>query len=237
MCGSRWGEGRGGCSYPQAAAALLRALDSQQQQQHVKQPQEGQGSTSAECLADSTGEGPLHAAVRNGNVEVVAALCGIGATAARRAGVAAAGPRGVTALHLAAAAGLAEAVEALAAAGAPLEARWADPAMGPAAMTDFHYLVSSPSLPAEEGLFSFYPAAASACLPLPREAEGGWTALHIAAQSGQAATVAALLRAGVSARLAVIASLPVPKRRLLVCNGVERTIRSRFSLHVVAHSL
>ncbi|GIL80636.1 hypothetical protein Vretifemale_9955, partial [Volvox reticuliferus] len=108
------------------------------------------------CEVDFTGEGAAHAAVRAGNVQVVAALC------RARAGVAVPGPRGITPLHMAAAAGQLDCVRLLVGAGAPLEAREKE-----GGLTPLHVAVQSRQLEVVEALIAEGVCTTMMCSEMP----------------------------------------------------------------------
>ncbi|GLI70939.1 hypothetical protein VaNZ11_016034 [Volvox africanus] len=175
-CGCRWmgrEEGPGGYDYVDVVRRLLAAEAAAGGDAAAQSA--GAGVPGVGCEVDSTGEGAVHAAVRAGNVQVVAALCDA------RAGVAVSGPRGITPLHLAAAAGQVECVRLLVGAGAPLEAREKE-----GGLTPLHVAVQSRQLEVVEALI-----AEGADRTSPDNS--GLTPLHTAAQLGPAG--APLLRA------------------------------------------
>ncbi|GIL80635.1 hypothetical protein Vretifemale_9955, partial [Volvox reticuliferus] len=142
------------------------------------------------CEVDFTGEGAAHAAVRAGNVQVVAALC------RARAGVAVPGPRGITPLHMAAAAGQLDCVRLLVGAGAPLEAREKE-----GGLTPLHVAVQSRQLEVVEALI------AEGADRTSRD-NRGLTPLHTAAQLGPAG--APLLRALLASTQSAVAPPLLP---------------------------
>ncbi|GIL63274.1 hypothetical protein Vafri_17378 [Volvox africanus] len=177
-CGCRWmgrEEGPGGYDYVDVVRRLLAAEAAAGGPEAEAEAEAVRVCQAVGCEVDCTGEGAVHAAVRAGNVQVVAVLC------SARAGVAISGPRGITPLHLAAAAGQVECVRLLVGAGAPLEAREKE-----GGLTPLHVAVQSRQLEVVEALIA---EGADRTSPDNR----GLTPLHTAAQLGPAG--APLLRA------------------------------------------